>query len=185
MTTHVLFVQGAGKDAHDRWDSKLAASLAQSLGDGYDVRFPKMPGEADPHFAQWQAALEREFEALGDGDILVGHSVGATTLLHTLAAKAPSFKPGALILLAPPFIGEEGWPSQDITPRRDFGSSLPTAMPVRLYHGTDDATVPFVHTRLYAEAMPQAQIVPMPGGDHQFHDDLGRVAHDIRALDKG
>lgn len=158
-------------------------AMAQAgLGEGYDLRFPKMPGEIDPQFAQWKAKLEREFEALSDGDILVGHSVGATALLHTLAGNPPPFRPGALILLASPFIGEEGWPSQDITPRRDFGSSLPEAMPVRLYHGTDDATVPFVHTRLYARAMPRAQIVPMPEGDHQFHDDLTQVANDIRAL---
>src|ERR1700749_3704284 len=101
MTIQVLFVQGAGKDAHDRWDSKLAASLAKTLGDGYAVRFPRMPGEADPKFPAWQAALAREFKTLADGDILVGHSVGATTLLHALAAEAPSFMPGALILLAP------------------------------------------------------------------------------------
>ncbi len=184
MTTQVLFVQGAGKDAHDQWDSKLVASLARSLGEGYDVRFPRMPGEADPHFADWKAALEREFEALHDGDILVGHSVGATTLLHTLAVKAPPFTPGALILLAPPFIGPEGWPSPDIRPRQDFEQRLPEAMPVRLYHGTDDATVPFVHTRLYAKAMPQAQIRPIPAGDHQFHEDLDQVAQDIRLMAK-
>ena len=182
MTIQVLFVQGAGNGAHDKWDSKLVASLINGLGGGYVVKFPRMPTESDPHFADWKAALEREFETLGDGDILVGHSVGATTLVHTLAAKAPPFAPGALILLAPPFIGEDGWPSQDISPRNDFARSLPPAMPVRLYHGTDDATVPWAHSRLYAKAMPQSEIISVSKGNHQFHNDVGRVARDIRAL---
>ena len=29
----VLFVQGAGPDAHDGWDDKLADSLQRALGD--------------------------------------------------------------------------------------------------------------------------------------------------------
>ncbi len=184
MTRKVLFIQGAGKGAHDDWDVRLADSLSTGLGAGYDVAFPRMPGEADPHVSSWQAALHRDFKTLKDGDILVGHSVGGAILLHTVADRAPPFRPGALVLLAIPFIGEGGWPSEDLAPRADFSGALPAGMPVLMYHGTEDATVPFPHTKLYAKAMPDAVITPVKGAGHQFNDDLGQVARDIRALEK-
>ena len=184
MTCKVLFIQGAGKDAHDTWDIKLVDSLKAHLGDGYEVDFPKMPNEADPHLSSWKAALHRDFKTMNEGDILVGHSAGGAILLHTLADQAPPFIPGALVFLAIPYIGEGGWPSQDLKPRDDFADALPVGVPVLMYHGTEDGTVPFVHTRLYAKAIPQAVITPLKDADHQFKNDLSQVAKDIRALDK-
>jgi hypothetical protein len=51
MTNHVLFVQGGGEGAHDKWDSKIVESLVRELGPDYAVRYPRMPHEADPHYA--------------------------------------------------------------------------------------------------------------------------------------
>src|ERR1700748_1520291 len=117
MTTKILFIQGAGKDAHDQWDIKLVESLRSELGENYDVVFPHMPNEAQPKFAAWNNVLQKAFATLVDGDFLVGHSVGATMLLHALETRPPDFRPGALILLAPPFIGPDGWTSDELNPR--------------------------------------------------------------------
>jgi len=108
MTRQILFVQGAGEDVHDRWDNRLADSLSRELGAGYAVWYPRMPDEAEPRYAAWKGALLTEFQSLEDGVILVGHSVGGTVLLHTLADGTPGLRPGALILIAPPFIGDGG-----------------------------------------------------------------------------
>src|SRR5262249_38996225 len=64
MPTQVLFIQGAGAAAHDAWDDKLVRSLERELGDGYMVLYPRMPDEADPHYASWKAALLNELEKL-------------------------------------------------------------------------------------------------------------------------
>lgn len=69
----VLFIQGGGAGVHDQWDSKLAASLERALGAGYDVRYPHMPGEDDPSYARWSAAIRREMTELDDGAVIVGH----------------------------------------------------------------------------------------------------------------
>ena len=180
MPIQVLFIQGAGEAVHDQWDDKLADSLRRELGDGYDVLYPRMPGEADPKFAPWKAALQGAFEGMKNGDILAGHSVGGTVLLHTLAEASPPFRPGALVLIAPPFIGDGGWPSDDLPARTGF--ALPRDLPVRLYHGQDDCDVPPEHAGLYARAIPQAEVHRLPGKDHQLHHDLGDIARDIRAL---
>jgi hypothetical protein len=49
MERQVLFIQGGSKGAHEA-DAELAASLKRELGDGYRVRFPKMPNEAKPEY---------------------------------------------------------------------------------------------------------------------------------------
>ncbi len=179
MPSQILFIQGAGPQVHDQWDAKLVESLRAELGDDYVVSYPRMPNEAEPRYVSWKAALRAEFDRLDDGAILIGHSVGATVLLHTLTDDAPPFQPGALILIAPPFIGEGGWDSGDIRPREQF--DVPEGLSVRLYHGTADATVPFAHSALYAKAIAGVQVIPLPGRDHQLGNDLSEVAHGIRA----
>ncbi|MBW8881795.1 MAG: alpha/beta fold hydrolase, partial [Asticcacaulis sp.] len=151
MPKQILFVQGAGEAVHDQWDNRLVDSLRRELGDGYTFLYPPMPDEADPRYPDWRAALLKAFEGLEDGAILIGHSVGGTVLLHTLADAAPKFRPGALILIAPPFIGNGGWQSDDVPARSSF--ILPAGLPIRLYHGTEDADVPFGHSQLYAKAI--------------------------------
>jgi pimeloyl-ACP methyl ester carboxylesterase len=174
MTRQVLFVQGGGANVHDGWDHELVASLERELGQA--VRYPRMPEEADPSYARWKPALLREVAALGDGAIVVGHSVGGTILIHTLADEPRSI--GALVLIAAPFIGEGGWPSDELEPRASFGVTAP----VFLFHGSADTTVPTAHVHLYARAIPHATVRVLPGRDHQLNNDLTEVARDIRSL---
>jgi predicted alpha/beta hydrolase family esterase len=171
LPRQLLFVQGAGNDVHDTWDDKLVASLRAELGDGFNVLYPKMPNEAHPRFTAWTSMLLDQFELLKDGDVLVGHSVGGAALLHTLAGHPVPFTPGALVLLAPPFIGSDGWPSDQIAPRSSFVGLLPSRMPIRLYHGTADDSVPCAHAALYGKALTDAVVSAIPNGDHQFGND--------------
>jgi predicted alpha/beta hydrolase family esterase len=182
MARQVLFVQGAGKGVHDRWDNKLAASLQRELGEGYAVLYPRMPGEDDPGYPAWKAALAGEFDSLDDGAILVGHSVGGTILIHMLAEQPPTPRFGGLFLIAAPFIGDGGWPSDDIGDRKDFAKRLAPGLPVYLYHGTNDASVPTAHVQLYAEAIPRAVVRTLQHRNHQLDNDMGDVARDIRSL---
>lgn len=84
MKRQVLFVQGGGEGAH-REDAKLVASLKRELGADYEVRYPKMPNEAAPDYPPWKERLANELAAMGDGAILVGHSLGASILAKFLA----------------------------------------------------------------------------------------------------
>lgn len=183
MARQVLFVQGAGEGTHDNWDSKLVASLDRELGESYAVRYPRMPGEDNPSYVTWKATLMREFGALEDGVILVGHSVGGTILIHVLAEERPELRFGGLFVIAAPFIGDGGWPGDDIAGGKDLSECVPAGVPVYLYHGTDDAEVPTSHVHLYAEAIPHAVVRTLDGRDHQLHNDMTEVARDIRSVD--
>jgi predicted alpha/beta hydrolase family esterase len=178
----VLFVQGGGKGAHDQWDNKLVASLQQELSPGYTIRYPRMPRESDPDPAAWKKAIARALGTLSDGAILVGHSVGAAILLDYLANGALARRPGAVFLIATPYIGEGGWPSEELRPTKELARELPRGAPLYLYQGGDDETVPFSHLGMLAKALPQATIRGLKGHDHQLNNDLSEVARDIRLL---
>jgi predicted alpha/beta hydrolase family esterase len=177
----VLFIQGGGANVHEGWDRRLVESLERGLGPDYHVRYPRMPKEEDPRYATWKPALLRELDSLDDGAILVGHSVGGTILLHVLAERPPRVPPRALVLIAAPFLGDGGWPSEDIHPRTDFAERLP-GLSIFLYHGTDDDTVPTAHVHLYAHAIPHAAVRVLAHRDHQLNDDLSEVARELRSL---
>lgn len=175
----VLFIQGAGADAHDDWDSRLVASLQRELGDGHEVRYPRMPQPDDPSYAGWSAAIDHELTNAEDGVVVVGHSVGGTILATYLAEEAPERRLGAIALIAAPFVGNGGWPSDDIAPAEDLGARLPRGVPVHLFHGLEDQTVPPEHADLYRRAIPHARVRLLHGRDHQLNDDLSEVARAI------
>ncbi|HET7233863.1 MAG TPA: alpha/beta hydrolase [Longimicrobium sp.] len=182
MKRQLLFVQGGGAGVHDEWDGKLVESLSRALGPGYEVRYPRMPNEADPDHAAWSAALREEFARLDDGAIVVGHSVGGTILINALAEQPPGLTLGAIFLIAAPFVGEGGWPGDDGRSQEDIGGKLPGGVPIHLYHGLGDTEVPPLHAELYARAIPHARLCRLPGRDHQLNDDLREIAAAIEAL---
>jgi predicted alpha/beta hydrolase family esterase len=87
-TRQILFIQGGGAGVHGEWDDKLVESLRRELGGGYEVRYPRMPGEDDPSYARWSGAIRREMADLDDGSVVAGHSVGAAILVNALAAES-------------------------------------------------------------------------------------------------
>jgi predicted alpha/beta hydrolase family esterase len=172
----VLFIQGGGEGTHDAWDDKLVESLRRELGDGNEVRYPRMPNEDDPSAATWGPAILREVAELADGGVVVGHSVGGTILVHTLAQHPPTVALAMVVLVAAPFVGDGGWPVDEFELPRDLGARLSREMAVHVVHGLDDDTAPPAHADLYARAIPQAQVHVLPGRDHQMGNDLRDVA---------
>jgi pimeloyl-ACP methyl ester carboxylesterase len=182
MVRQILFIQGGGADVHDQWDDKLADSLTRELGSGYEVRFPRMPNEDDPKYAAWRPAIGREIAKLDDDAVLVGHSIGATMMVHALAEQPPKQRIGAILLLSTPFVGDGGWPSDEIAPKADLGARLPDGVPVHLFYGDKDETAPPKHAELYAKVIPRAQVHRLAGRDHQLNNDLGEVAELVRSV---
>lgn len=175
----VLFIQGGGAGVHDEWDDKLVNSLSRELGEGYEVRYPRMPDEDDPSHARWSPAIRREVAELEDDAVVVGHSVGGTILIHALAEQPPARRLAALVLIAAPFVGPGGWPGEEFDLPDDLGAKLPHGARVHVFHGLEDDTAPPAHADLYARAIPQALVHRLPGRDHQLNNDLSDVARVI------
>jgi predicted alpha/beta hydrolase family esterase len=128
------------------------------------------------------ATLERAFETLRDGAILVGHSVGGTILIKVLTERAPPRKLAAILLVAAPFVGKDGWVADDLQFPPDLGARLPEGVPIHFFQGLEDQTVPPSHVDLYARAVPEARVHRLAGRDHQLNDDLKDVAAVILSL---
>ncbi|MET7808487.1 alpha/beta fold hydrolase [Micromonospora chersina] len=175
----ILFIQGGGAGTHDEWDDKLCDSLRRELGDGHEVRYPRMPDEDDPNYARWSAAIRHEMAALDGGAVVVGHSVGATILVNALAERPPEQEIKVIVLVAAPFVGAGGWPGDEFELPHDLGARLPPGVPVHVFHGLQDETAPPSHADLYARAIPQAELHLLPGRDHQLNNDLSEVAKTI------
>lgn len=178
----VLFVQGAGEGTHDEWDNALVDSLRTGLGPGHEVRYPRMPEEGDPSYPRWSAAIWREMAHIGEGAVVVGHSIGGTILVQALIDRPPERKLAAIVLIAVPFVGGSGWPGDDFEFSGDLGDRLPAGVPVHVFHGAQDETAPATHAGLYADAIPRALVHVLSGRDHQLNGDLSEVALAIREL---
>ena len=172
----ILFIQGGGTGAHDEWDAKLVESLNRQLGATYVVHYPRMPDEDEPNCARWTAAIRHEIDALDDGAVVVGHSVGGTILINALAERPPPRELRAIVLIGAPFIGAGGWPGGEFELPRDLGERLPQGVEVHVFHGLEDQIAPSLHADLFANAIPQAQLHRMPGRNHQLDNDLSDVA---------
>jgi len=177
----VVFVQGGGKDVHDSWDNKLVASLQQALGPGYAVHYPRMPDEGAPDPTAWKRVIARELRKLNVAVILVAHSVGAAILLDYLA-DGDLHQLSGVFLIAPPFIGDGGWPSDSLRPTKELVANLPDGVPLHIYQGGHDDIVPVSHSRLFEKAIPHATVRRLAGRDHQLGDDLSELARDVTLL---
>ena len=181
----ILFIQGGGAGVYDEWDNKLVDSLRRELGEGHEVRYPRMPSEDDPTYAEWSAAIRRELVALDDGAVVAGHSVGGTILVQALGERPPERELRMIVLIAAPFVGAGGWPGDEFELPNDLGTRLPQGVPVHVFHGLEDEIALPWHADLYARAIPQAQIHRLPGRDHQLNAELREVAKTISSDNPG
>lgn len=179
----VLFVQGAGDKDEPDGSGGLIAYLQDALGDGYAVLAPDMPEAAtDPRYGAWAGRIEQELAVMGDRPVLVGHSLGASVLLRWLAGGGDDRPVRGLFLVATPDWGPDGWDYAEFAVPDDFAATLPPIDRTVLYHGRDDAVVPFTHLDWYAKRLPKAIRRELVAGGHSFPDGLPRLAEDVRAI---
>jgi predicted alpha/beta hydrolase family esterase len=181
MADTVLFIHGAGGGAFEA-DAKLADSLRRELGPAFEIRYPRIPEDDDIPYRGW-----KEFIVAGlagtDRSFLVGHSVGASVIARYLADGDPApGLAGACLVAAPFWHDHEFWHWPEARLPNDAAARLPAGLPFYLYHGRDDASVPFEHLEMYAALLPQAVVRRLDGRDHQLGGDLAVVARDIEAV---
>lgn len=181
-TTCVLFIQGGGKGAHSE-DTPLANSLKRALGPKYDVRFPRMPDEANPSVASWKESIFSELSRIPEKGILVAHSIGGSILLRYLSEEKVEKPIAGLFLLAAPSWDEDRWNFDDLKLSRDIAEKLAFIPRLFFYHCRDDDVVPFAHLALHGARIPRAVTRAVDSGGHQFGNDLTGVAVDIRSND--
>lgn len=182
MAKQVLLIQGGSEGAY-KADAKLAESLRSKLGSAYQVRYPAMPNEEEPDYETWKRVIVKEMLEMGEGAILVGHSIGASVLIRTLIDAGPKRSIAGVFLIAGPFWHDhEFWRWDEVALPRDAADHYPRGVPLFLYHGEEDEVVPVSHLNMYAKAFPQAVVRRLQQRNHQLNDDMSKVARDIESL---
>lgn len=181
MKTSVLFIQGAGRGAHEA-DASMVASLKDGLPALLQIYYPRMPHEERPRYHEWRERITQEL-AEREGDVvLVGHSLGGSTLLKYISEE-PGIGPVAgLFIIAAPYWGTQGWQGDEYVLHDDFASMLGDELPLYFYHSRDDDCVPFEHLALYEQRIPRAIFRMFDDRGHQFELGLFEVAEDILNL---
>ena len=78
-------------------------TLAETLGDKYDVYLANMPNSRNAKYNEWKLWFEKYLPLLNDDLILIGHSLGGVFLAKYLSEENISRKIKATFLIAPPF----------------------------------------------------------------------------------
>ena len=183
--TSVLFIQGGSTGAYDA-DRPLANSLRDELGAGFDVGYPRMVDEDEPDVVAWGRQIDQELDAMPGEVIVVGHSIGASVVLKHLSDHAvPPRIRGVFLLATPSWGADDFWHWEACTLDPKATRRLTQRVPVALYHAVDDEVVPFSHLARNEGLVPGASVHEIPQGGHQYGDDLGFLAHDIRRLMDG
>lgn len=137
---------------------------------GYAVHVPAFPTPINQNPAAWLRVLQAECPPLDERTVIIGHSIGATFLLHALAA---AVTPVAASIFVAPVMGPLDLPDYDALnapfteplAMLDLAAIKKQAGRVAIMHGTDDPYVPSEQ----AEALHQhlgGQICLVINGGH-------------------
>ncbi len=173
----VLVIHGAGEPRRRGGEIYWKPLLESALGPGFKVHAPRMPDPEDPHHGAWADCIAEQMSGL-DEPFVVGHSLGASTLLKFLSqsAQPPAFK--ALFLIAVPFWGDD-FPEYAMTD--DELGQLRQIGPMFFYQSADDDVVPKSHFEKYRRALPQASFHLLQHRGHEFDQpDFPELTQDIR-----
>lgn len=149
----IVIFHGTRANPQSNWFPWLAWQLP-------DVIVPELPTPRGQSLESWFAAAPKL------DDVVIGHSCGATFVLHLLESQ----KVNKAILVAP-VMGAIGLPEYDELNREfyghpfDWGAIRRNAGQIIIIHGDDDPYVPIGH----AEKLHQAiggELVVIPKGGH-------------------
>jgi len=165
-----------------RW----SGALREDLGESFALFQPSMPNSENAKYEEWKTWLERHFEYLADGVILVGWSLGGMFLAKYLLENDPPFQPKSLFLLAAPagyFVDEKGEDCGTFRFDPKNITNLATKVPeIEIWHSTDDFVVPYEHALVFSEALPTAKLVTFSDRNHFLQESFPELVEAIKKV---
>lgn len=166
MTT-VLFIHSAGPQGPGEGSHALLEGLRAALPPDLTLIAPLMPRPDAPEAKPWLLALKAAMEAIEGDFVLVGHSLGGSTILQGLARFGPPEHLLGVVALAAPFWSAEDWSVEEFALPADAGTSLQALSRLVFLQGDSDEVVGKNHPELYKALLPQARVTVLPGVDHE------------------
>lgn len=166
MTT-VLFIHSAGPQGAGEGSSALVAALRKELPADWTFLAPLMPAPDAPKAAGWIAACKTHIAAIEDDLVIVGHSLGGSTLLQVFSEIAPPRNLMGVVLIAAPFWSAKDWNVAEFALQQGAEIALDRLPRLILLQGDRDDVVPGDHQERYRTLLPGAKICVLPGVDHE------------------
>ena len=165
---------GPGKGSYD-----LVKYLKAELPPTFRVLFPTIEKPDDPAYAKFKKMFRSTFAAIKEPVILVGHSLGASTLLKYLSEEKQALSILGLFLVSTPH-----WKSNmaEFQLNKNFQALLTTIPKIFLYHSKGDKDVPIEHLEFYEAAFKNAVVRKLNGHEHIFSKGLPELVADIKSL---
>ncbi|MFZ2188171.1 MAG: alpha/beta hydrolase [Candidatus Moraniibacteriota bacterium] len=137
--------------------------LQETLGDDYEIIFPRMENYHNAKYSEWKIWFEKFFPFLRDDVILIGGSLGGIFLAKYLSENNFPVKIKAAFLIAAPYDDKERgdiyYTLGDFILPDSLDSFSKQVEKIFLYHSQDDLMVPFVDLGKYAQKLPKAEKV--------------------------
>jgi len=165
---------GKGKGSYD-----LVKYLKTKLSEEFEILYPKIEKPNAPTYEKYKKMFALEFNEITKPIILVGHSLGASTLLKYLSEEKPDISISGLFLVATPH-----WKSdmKEFQLKENFQASLKNIPAIFFYQSQNDSVVPFEHLEYYEKIFKKATFRKLPDKEHIFSKGLPELASDIKAL---
>ena len=166
--------------------TKWTKTLADELGEEYEVFMPQMPNGMNAKYVEWKIWFERHFEYLHDGVIMIGCSLGAMFLYKYYSENQLPFKTKELILMASPvpelLPAEEKDCGDFVYLMADLNKLIKQSQHITIMYSKDDFVVPYEHALKYKEVLPEAELVTFEDKNHFLVEELPELVERIRDL---
>lgn len=158
-------------------------TLAEMLGEDFDVLSPRMPNGTNARYKEWKIWFERVIPLLNKNVIFIGHSLGGIFLAKYLSKNTISKTIKATILVAAPFDDAN---SEESLADFKLSSSLAKFSKqsgiIYLIHSKDDPIVPFEQFEKYKKALPNSKTIILDNREHFNQEAFPEIIKLIRTL---
>lgn len=155
-------------------------TLAEKLGEEYEVIRPEMPCRGNAKYPEWQIWFEKFILHLAGEVVLVGHSLGGAFLAKYLSENTFPKKIKGVFLVAPVYdTDSEGYSPLSFSPPKKINLQTKN---VFLYHSTDDKIVPHSQLNKFSQAIPNATIKQFTDRGHFNQEEFPELVEDIKNL---
>lgn len=164
---------------------KWTSTLAEDLGDEYEVILPPMPNKQNAKYEEWKIWFERHFDFLNEEAIVIGCSLGAMFLAKYFSEESTKFAPKAIVLMAGAY-ALPGFSDKDcgdfLVALEQVRSVVQKTEKIVVMHSKDDFCVPYEHGVALSKAIPEAEFVAFEDKNHFLIEEFPELIQLIKEI---
>lgn len=156
------------------------STLADELGDDFDVLTPKMPNPSNARYYEWKIWFERLIPLFDDNVIFIGHSLGGIFLAKYFSENVCPKKILATFLVAAPFNTPENHPLVDFNITASLEKFAEQGGRIILFHSKDDKIVYPKNVHFYKAALPNSEVKMFENRGHFNSPEFPELVNELR-----